>query len=154
MVRSQKQKRFVLYEKEGEYLSWLEREWHVRKQIDEITVEVLSNLEHLFWSRTLPIPFSNSFLLYLTFFFLLENLISLNLLFWVREVGWSGPRTKIRNWQMFSVWSLKTICLCTHPFYQYTNSMICLTCFALFLTFFILCVYPGANGYTRNFSTL
>lgn len=72
---------------------------------DEITVKVLSNLEHLFWSRTLPIPFSNSFLLYFTFFVfsLLENLISLNLLFWVGEVGWSGPRIKIRNWQMFNV---------------------------------------------------
>lgn len=52
---------------------------------DEITVKVLSNLEYLFfnleylfWSRTLPIPFSNSFLLYFTLFFLLENLISLN----------------------------------------------------------------------------
>lgn len=33
MVRSQRQKRFILYEKEGEYLSWLERDWHVRKQI-------------------------------------------------------------------------------------------------------------------------
>lgn len=52
---------------------------------DEITVKVLSNLEYLFlnleylfWSRTLPIPFSNSLLLCFTLFFLLENLISLN----------------------------------------------------------------------------
>lgn len=61
------------------------------------------------------------------------------MLIWVEEVGWSRIRFKIRNWQMFHVYSLKTVCLCTHPFYQYTNAIICLTCFALFLTFFILC---------------
>ena len=33
MVRSQRKKRFILYGKEDEYLSWLERDWHVRKQI-------------------------------------------------------------------------------------------------------------------------